>query len=551
MYCNCLLHVFGDRQNEVAEWLDYHLALGFDSVYVYDSGNRPWLDGLCERYGDKVRLMPRVTDGWKKTREILGDHLSKRKTAEWCVALSDNEFVWIDLRQCRNIKDYINAAAMRNGGRAITGFYVYMSCKGAMPNRVGSSIDCFLHTRENPQGVKSPHASTGFGGVTFFLYDRVGLQPLAGSIQPTCREWRDANGGLLTPAMVAQVQKDGFDPSRYAMRIYRYAVRSDKEMGYKPGERPTGYTRLDMSMQLARQALLNVPSSQETEEMFTKPADFNEAEFAAKEGPARTDNIFDTNLPGLPITKAKIDQLILEGNYLEDVIDYITARGHEFDYEQLVIAFNRERQTIADSSPVYRQVQTLMDQGKSAKEISKITNIAEPTLDRMAATLRVLDIRTGVLSDQVVAEAVNAFETAEEQAMSAKEIAQNDARFAEVNRKRADAQKKSRLARAAKKAGKSVPIQDEAEGEPIEILGNGETGALDKALDELGLSDEMPDPAAIAEIEKANPVEEKPAPVTVVITPEQAVAEIGDETPAAVDEKPETAPKTTPKKGKK
>jgi hypothetical protein len=285
--------------------------------------------------------------------------------------------------------------------------------------------------------------------------------------------------------------------------------------------------------------------------MFTKPADFNEAEFAAKEGPARTDNIFDTNLPGLPITKAKIDQLILEGNYLEDVIDYITARGLEFDYEQLVSAFNRERQTIADSSPVYRQVQTLMDQGKSAKEISKITNIAEPTLDRMAATLRVLDIRTGVLSDQVVAEAVNAFETAEEQAMSAKEIAQNDARFAEVNRKRADAQKKSRIARAAKKAGKSVPIQDEAEGEPIEILGNGETGALDKALDELGLSDEMPDPTAIAEIEKANPVEEKPAPVTVVITPEQAVAEIGDETPAAVDEKPDTAPKTTPKKGKK
>ena len=61
----------------------------------------------------------------------------------------------------------------------------------------------------------------------------------------------------------------------------------------------------------------------------------------------------------------------------------------------------------------------------------------------------------------------------------------------------------------------------------------------------------MPDPTAIAEIEKANPVEEKPAPVTVVITPEQAVAEIGDEAPAAVDEKPETAPKTTPKKGKK
>lgn len=505
MYLNCLLHVFGDRPNEVSEWLDYHLQLGFDLVYVYDSGNRPWLDALCERYGEKVKLMPRAETGWAKSRDILSDHLSKRKTPEWCVVLSDNEFVWIDLRQCRSIKDYINAAAIRNGGRAVTGFYVYMSCKGSMPNRVGTYIDCFLHRRENPQGVKSPNDATRFGGVTFFLYDRVGLQPLAGSIQPTCKEWRDGNGGLLTPAVIAHIQKDGFEPERYAMRIYRYAVLSDKEMCYAAGERPTGYSVLDMSMQNARHALLGVPTSQETEELFTKPIDFNEAEYITKEGPAKTDNLFDVNLPGIPLTKAKIDQLILEGNYLEDVVDYLNARGLEFNHESLVAVFNRERQTIIDSSPVYRQVQTLIDQGKSVHEISKMTGIAEVTLDRMAATLRVLDIRTGVLMENAVMKAVGAFETAEEQAMSAKEIAQNDARFAELNAKRAFAAKKSRDRQAAKKASE-VPSGAEIASSD-EVMTEGDRSALDSALDAIGIGDELPSAEEIARIEQENPVE--------------------------------------------
>ena len=71
MYLNCLLHVFGDRPNEVSEWLDYHLQLGFDLVYVYDSGNRPWLDALCERYGEKVKLMPRAETGWAKAKWVV------------------------------------------------------------------------------------------------------------------------------------------------------------------------------------------------------------------------------------------------------------------------------------------------------------------------------------------------------------------------------------------------------------------------------------------------------------------------------------------------
>ena len=58
------------------------------------------------------------------------------------------------------------------------------------------------------------------------------------------------------------------------------------------------------------------------------------------------------------------------------------------------------------------------------------------------------NIRTGVITEDVIAKAVGAFEEAEEKAMSAKEIEQNDARFAEVNAKRAAAQKKSRENRA-------------------------------------------------------------------------------------------------------
>lgn len=540
MYLNCLLHVSGERPLELTEWLDFHLALGFDCVYVYDSGNRPWIDGICERYGEKVRLMPRIEGGWTKRRDIVADHLSKRKSPEWCICLMDNEYVWIDFRQVRSLKDYIQIAGMRTRSRAITGYFVYMGAKNPMPNRVGSVIDCFTHTRPNPQGKVAPNGKTLFGGETFFLYDRMGMQPLAGPIQPTCAEWVDGNGARLTKQALDAANANGFNSLNYAMRIYKYAVLSDKEMNYAVGEeRPGGYTQLDLSMQNLRKFLLGAPVVEESETLFTKPADFDEAADAVKNGPARTDTLFDVNLPGLPITRAKLDQLILEGNYYEDVVEYLNARGIEFNQEILLSAFDKERQTIVDSSPVYRQVQELIDDGRSVKEISKITGIAEVTLDRMSAALKVLDIRTGVITEDVIAKAVGAFEEAEEKAMSAKEIEQNDARFAEVNAKRAAAQKKSRENRALKKAGKQVQKKTAEDDLPMDILSNGEQGALDKALDALGSDDDMPSAEAIAEIEEKH---EEKAPVTIVIEP------VAPATPAPAPEAP-AAP--APKKGKK
>ena len=57
---NCLVQVKTDNKLDFDEWLTYHLALGFDTIFVCDSGNRAWLDELCEKKGrDKVVLTPR------------------------------------------------------------------------------------------------------------------------------------------------------------------------------------------------------------------------------------------------------------------------------------------------------------------------------------------------------------------------------------------------------------------------------------------------------------------------------------------------------------
>ena len=39
---NCLVQVRTDNRLDFEEWVDYHVALGFDTIFVCDSGNRPY-----------------------------------------------------------------------------------------------------------------------------------------------------------------------------------------------------------------------------------------------------------------------------------------------------------------------------------------------------------------------------------------------------------------------------------------------------------------------------------------------------------------------------
>lgn len=124
---NCLVHVTTNNPQDFTEWLEYHIALGFNLVYVFDSGNRAWLDTLCEKYRENVVLVPR--DEWDRKGKVVQVYSARRNRPEWAVCLSDNEFVWLDLERFGNIRRYIEMFSINIG--AITAFVKYLSSERA------------------------------------------------------------------------------------------------------------------------------------------------------------------------------------------------------------------------------------------------------------------------------------------------------------------------------------------------------------------------------------------------------------------------------------
>lgn len=457
MELNCLVQVTTDRQVDFVEWLDYHTSMGFDHIFVFDTGERDWLDGLCERYRNVV-LVPRGDGDWKRRGVVVQTYVSRRKAAEWCVALQDDEFIWFDMPKFGTIKRYIESVAMRSGSEALTGYYTYISSEKGMANRVGSKIDCFMHVRQDPQNVTAPCQLTPFGGVTFFYISNPNVMPLKGPIEPVSVMWVDANGARLNRQVLESVARNGFYRSRYAMRIYKYALKSGKEMEFKDGTRPVGYVETDMSMQVARKNLLGIPVSQDTEALFAKDKDFVEP--VAK--PLTSPRQYETMEAGLGVTRAKIDQMILEGNYFEDICDYMEQRGLEYNKDILLKAFDREREIIAESSPTYKLVQQMLNENRSRKEICQTAGLSEVAVERMISCLKVLDIQTdeGPGPSKTVMDAVGMFE-AKDAETTAADIVQNDEKFAKANQKRLEALKKGREARKAKKEAEKAKGEQE------------------------------------------------------------------------------------------
>ena len=106
MNIHCLVQVNGNEL-DFAEWLDYHIALGFDAIFVFNNGNHNWLNAVCERRADKNVVVVPGDEDWSHQSTIIQKFVARRKQPSWAICLSDDEFIWLDPKLYRNIKDFV------------------------------------------------------------------------------------------------------------------------------------------------------------------------------------------------------------------------------------------------------------------------------------------------------------------------------------------------------------------------------------------------------------------------------------------------------------
>lgn len=386
---NCLVRVNTNSQQDFVEWLEYHIAMGFDCIFVFDTGNRSWLDGVCEKYREHVTMVPR-NDDWKFKSRMISSYVSRRTCPCWALCLDDDEFLWLDFGQFKSLKQYMSMVRCE----AISIYVKYLSSEHPMNSRVGTLIDCFQHCRPNPQGKVAPNENTPNTAVTLFHVPNNQFRPLRDPLHPTAPNWTDTRGVLQNDAKFnAYIACDGFEPTNYPLRVYKYALKSGVEMERKPGTKPIGYTVYDPSMQKAREILLRIPMNAKTEELFAKDA----TTVAVTESTTRKLTPEEIAENEIPVPLARFDSAILNGRTLEEVVGYVCNDSYQDTPEHrktIERIYQRERRMIIESAPEYRKLHDLMAENPNATNGSLMSalKVGGYALENMKRCLKVLDI---------------------------------------------------------------------------------------------------------------------------------------------------------------
>lgn len=389
---NALVRVSTNNELDFNEWLDYHIALGFNRIYVYDTGSHGWLPEACRKREDHVTRVPLAGNDWRKKSNIIKSYVAQTTEPSWAVCLEDDEFIWLDLNVTRSISGFINKY-FGSAALAMSVYVKYLSSEKAMKNRVGTLIDCFQHARPNPQGLVHPCSHTPNFTFTFFYVPDNRCVPMRGPLTPNTQYWRDSKGTILTEAGLGKyLTSQQYNPDAYPVRGYKYGLKSGMEMGMQPGTKPVGYTVRDNNMIAERAALLQIPVNEATEKLFAK----DELLVEQPTLPKRELSPEEAAELELPIPLGKFDTFILYGYPLEHVIDFAAKNGYEDTPEHRAVierVYRRECAMIIESTPVYKRLAELdAEGGRTDDMICAELKISYPALLKMRKCMSVLNI---------------------------------------------------------------------------------------------------------------------------------------------------------------
>ena len=136
----------------IAEWLEYHLMIGFDHIDLYDNGSEDALLDVCSRF-DAVRVIPWPKRGGQQ-RTAYQHYLRRNRTSDiWSAFIDADEFIY-DATGA-NIKRYLAALPQHVGGVEMP--WVIFDCNGHDKRPDGLVVENYTraHSVAPQQNVKT------------------------------------------------------------------------------------------------------------------------------------------------------------------------------------------------------------------------------------------------------------------------------------------------------------------------------------------------------------------------------------------------------------
>ncbi len=112
-YYSAIVLLIKDENRYLKEWLDWHLALGFDHIYIYDNGSKEKAASIvscypCEKQ-DRITII-NWNGIYKNIQEDAYNHFLQKFKQEvrWVIFLDSDEFFRFEIK-CNNVNDFLKS----------------------------------------------------------------------------------------------------------------------------------------------------------------------------------------------------------------------------------------------------------------------------------------------------------------------------------------------------------------------------------------------------------------------------------------------------------
>lgn len=138
-----------NRKNDLKEWVDYHFAIGFDKITIFDNESTYSIKELLFNYKNVDVREIKINDLPDKAIHSVYYEISKEKENDgnYVAFIDDDEYIFI--KNSKNIKEILN-----NDMEILCVYLKLISSSELLEDRNGTAIDTFNYTLSfNPNRV--------------------------------------------------------------------------------------------------------------------------------------------------------------------------------------------------------------------------------------------------------------------------------------------------------------------------------------------------------------------------------------------------------------
>jgi len=136
------------KPEDLREWVDYHLAIGFDLITILDNRSYFSVKKLFEDYKNvDVRILNIKWKNFVYMADIYNQFCFEKKgKTDWLALIDDDEYIY--LKNEKNIKNVLNYEY-----KVLSFYWKYISSKDLMKSREKTVIDTFHYARDSKKGA--------------------------------------------------------------------------------------------------------------------------------------------------------------------------------------------------------------------------------------------------------------------------------------------------------------------------------------------------------------------------------------------------------------